>query len=268
MTTRSVPLDADGFTAYVADRIRDAMPGIRVDIVGPLRLEFGPPNEEATTVSLARAHDYSISNRAECAEWLEDYVEKLRGSQRDLHMVLDRGMLRIAVRRKAYIDGIRATLGEASKELIFEPLTADLFSVCYVDMPTAMRPAVARDLAVLGLTREEAWTQAKANLAAGLAEFEEQLEDIDEDEIGMIDDDVYASSWLALPDAWSRTAARFSGKLIVSVPAFNVLLYASESEPEDADALREAAEEEADSAEWPLSTSVYRWTPQGWENLG
>lgn len=260
MRDRDVPLDEEGFTRFMAERFKQALPDYRITIAGPLTLKVVDEDGEESIRNLERALDFCRHKNDGCAEWLDSYVENARAGYKDIEKPIDRGMLRPVVRRKDYIE----RLGEEyTKEMVVEPLTNDLVAVCYVDMPTAMRSAVARDFKALGLSQGEAMAQARANLAAGIADFEASFEHTGDD-IGVIGGDVYISSWLALPDAWRRTVALFDGKLIVSVPAFDVLLYMHDTGSDAVEALREAAEDEADNAEWPLSTTVYRWTPQGW----
>jgi hypothetical protein len=149
---------------------------------------------------------------------------------------------------------------------VVEAVADDLAAMVYVDLPTAMRTALARDLSALGLNRAETLAQAKANLAADRADFQAAFAD-PEDEIGLIEGDAYQSSWFALPEAWTRAAALLDGKLIAAVPGIDTLLYARDDGPDSVDALRDAAADMADRNERPISTSVYRWIAQGWKRV-
>jgi len=257
-----VPFEKEAFTAFMADRFRQAMPGWQITIAGPLTLKVVMPDGDENTSMLNRAHEFCLRNRRGCAEWLDDYVTKMRDYRKDAKTPLDRGMLRIVVRMKRYIEAQQAR--ERGDELVVEPVADDLAAMVYFDLPTAMRTVMAPDLSALGLNRAEALAQAKANLAADRADFEAAFAD-PEDEIGMIEGDAYQSSWFALPEAWSSAAALFDGKLIAAVPGIDTLLYARDTGPDSVDALRDAAEDMADRNERPISTSVYRWTAQGWQ---
>lgn len=264
----NAPLDETGFTIYAADRIRAEMPDHRVTATAALTLKIVPPQGEGTTAYLDRVYDFCQRRPAECDSSLDNYVVKLRTSLAELAAPLDRGMLRIVVRTKAHMRDRQALLGEHAGEMGIEPLADDLAAAVFVDLPSALRSALKADFDTLGLDRTEALALAKANHRAGLADFAASIDRaIPEGEIGLIDGDVYTSSWMALPEAWSETAAALDNKLIVAVPGATVLLYARDSGPESVAALRAAAEDMANRNERPISTSVYRWTPQGWQRL-
>ncbi|MDE2473735.1 MAG: hypothetical protein KGO48_01660, partial [Alphaproteobacteria bacterium] len=88
-----------------------------------------------------------------------------------------------------------------------------------------------------------------------------------EREIGTVSGNFYASSWLALHDAWVNVAERFNGELIVAVPAGDKLLYARGTDRRSVDALRTLAAQLARQSDRPLSQSVFHWTKDGWEQL-
>jgi hypothetical protein len=253
-----------GFTAFMADRFRQAMPDCRIAIAGPLTLKIVSPDGEENTNMLNRAHEFCLRQRRGCAEWLDSYVAKTRETWKDIKVPIDRGMLRIVVRLRGYIEGLQAR--ERGDELVVEPVADDLAATVYVDLPTAMRSVFASDLKTLGLDRAEALAQAKANLAAERADFEAAFAD-PEDEIGLIEGDAYQSSWFALPEAWAKAAALCDGKLIAAVPGIDTLLYARDDGPDSVDALRDAAKDMANRNERPISTGVYRWAAQGWKRI-
>jgi hypothetical protein len=259
-----VPLDEDGFTVFMADRFRQAMPDWRITITEPLIIKLVPPDGHEATCMLERAHDYCFANRRGAAEWLASYVEKSRQNFEDLKASIDRAMLRIVVRSKGYVEGLQQGTAEKGQEMAVEPLADDLVAVCYLDMPTALRSAIAPDFAALGMTAAAALFQAKANQAADREDFEESLEDF-EDGIGMLTGDVYHSSWFALHEVWSDLAERYEEGLLVAVPAMDTLLYTREIDEDSIIRMHEAAEDIAGKSERPISKSVYRWNPEGWE---
>jgi hypothetical protein len=262
------PLDKTVFTNHAADRIRAEMPDHRVAVTAPLTLEIAPPQGEARTGYLDRVYDFCRRRPAECDSVLDNYAEKLRTTSAEVDGPLDRGMLRVVVRTKAYMQDMQVHLGEHAGEMAIEPLTDDLVAAVYIDLPSALRSALEADFEILGLDRTGALAQAKANQRAGAADFAASIDHaLPEDEIGLIDEDVYTSSWMALPEAWAETAAAFDNRLIVAVPGATVLLYARDGGPQSVMALRDAANDMANRNERPITTSVYRWTPQGWQRL-
>jgi hypothetical protein len=261
-----VPLDETGFTAYMADRLREAMPECQVTIIEPLTIQVIPPDGDETTCMLDRAHNYCSGNRRGAAEWLASYVAKFRQHFEDLKAPIDREMLRIVVRAKDYIEGSQKSAAEKGQEMAVEPLADDLVAVCYLDLPMALRSATTRDFDALGMTAAEALARAKANRAADREDFEESLADF-ENGIGMLTGDVYHSSWFALREAWADLAERYEEGLLVAVPAMDTLLYAREIDEDSIIAMHEAADDVADESERPISRSVYRWNADGWERV-
>jgi hypothetical protein len=263
MADDNVPMDEAGFTTYMADRFRLAVPDCPVTVDGPLKLTI-QLRDDAMNCMLDRAHDYCQRQPGDITEWLDAYVEKMRAYIAGRNAPIDRTMLRVVVRDKDYIERSQKSLAEKGQEMAVEPLTHDLVVVCYVDLPTAVRSATTRDFDVLGLTPAEALAQAKENRMAEIADFEESLEDLEED-VGIIEGDIYLSSWFALPEAWSEIANRYEEDLLVAVPAFDTILTALDTGDEAIISLHQAAIDVAGDSEQPLSRDIYRWTEDGWD---
>jgi hypothetical protein len=263
MRDDDVPTDEEGFTTYMAERIRRQLPDYRITIEGALRLKAQEAGEDAWNVNLHRAHDFTRRNRSGCAAWLESYVSKMHAHYKDFKLPVDRTMLRVVVRPKDYVERAQKDPDGKAREMAVEPLTDDLVAVCYIDMPTAVRSALARDFEKLGLTPAEAMAQAKENLMAGFEDFAASLEDTDED-VSIIEGDIYQSSWFALPEAWSDIAGRFDEDLLVAIPAYDTILVVLDTGDDAIISLHEAAAEVAGESEQPLSRDIYRWSEDGW----
>jgi len=266
MRDKDVPLDEVAFTTFMADWMGRVLPDWRISTLAPLSLTIIPPQGAAGTCNLDRALEHCLHNRRGCAQWLEGYIEQLSDSVKDALKPIDRGMLRIVVRPKDYIDEVQQAAAERGEKLAVENLTDDLVAVCYIDLPTALRSADTADFRKLGMTVAEALAQAKANQAAGLRDFQATLEDF-EGGIGVLEGDVYQSSWFALPEAWAEFAARARADLLVAVPAQEVLLYTRDTGKVARSALAATALETGLDDERPLSPEVYRWTRSGWKGL-
>jgi len=265
---QSIPLDPAGFTTAVAADLKQVLPDHRVDVAGPLTIKLTPQNGgQPIQLNLDRVHGFCQQNADECSAVLGDFVAKSASTIRDMNAAIDRSMLRVVVRAKVYMDAISQQLGaDTAKQLAMEPLTEDLMVVCYLDLPDALRPAMVGDFQKLGISKEEAMQAARANQASA-GSLDKELQDLPKDAIGTVSGDVYASSWLALHEAWKQPVVRLGGGLIVAIPAADKLLYARDTGADSVDALRTLAEQTAAKSEKPLSTSVYRWTPQGWTRL-
>jgi hypothetical protein len=260
--------DALGFTNYMAQRIRAEIPDYTVTVTAPLTLEIAPPQGKGEIAYLDRIYEFCVRTPGECDEVLDNYAERLRDHFAEINAPLDRAMLRVVVRTKAYMEDMKVHLAEHGGEMAIAPLTDDLVAAVYIDLPSALRSALAADFQALGLDQAGALAQAKANRLEGASDFAASIDRaLPDGKIGLIEDDVYTSSWMALPEAWAETAAAFGNRLIVAVPGATVMLYARDSGPQSVASLRAAAEDMANRNERPISTSVYRWTPQGWQHL-
>ena len=73
------------------------------------------------------------------------------------------------------------------------------------------------------------------------------------------------TSRLALVDSWAPLAQAQGGVLIVAAPSADLVLYASEDGSAAIDALRTLARNMMARAPKPLSGTLLRWTPKGWQ---
>ena len=68
--------------------------------------------------------------------------------------------------------------------------------------------------------------------------------------------------WPAFPELWEPVAKAYGGELLISVPASDVVLCGGkDSGPE----LVKKANEVMLNDERPLSATIFRWTPTGWD---
>jgi hypothetical protein len=77
--------------------------------------------------------------------------------------------------------------------------------------------------------------------------------------------DSYNPSRLALLDTWAPLANAQNGKLIVVAPATDTVFYIGDDSATAIDALRTLAHNVMAGAPHPLSESLLRWKPAGWE---
>ncbi|HVT51382.1 MAG TPA: hypothetical protein VHE77_07440 [Dongiaceae bacterium] len=263
----TVPMDPDAFTQYVLGDFKAKLPDYDVSIAGPLSIKIVPKGGGALQANLDRMHDFCARNADACADMLKDYVAKASESVKSMNAPPDPTRLRVVVRPVAYANELRQQIVAHGQDVVLEPLSDELVALCYFDFPTAMRVATAADFAKLGMSKDQVFAQARQNVAAALGSLDGLIKPLPENGIGQLAGNVYYSSLLALHDAWSGVAKRSGGRLIVAVPAADLLLYAERSDAGSIDALRTAAQEFAKRSDRPISTSVYRWTAEGWERV-
>ena len=105
-------------------------------------------------------------------------------------------------------------------------------------------------------------------MGAHLPPLDPQLYPLEPSSLGILQGDGYTSSQFLFPDRWAAYAATFKSGLIVAVPADNVILYGRDDGPEDEGALRGYAQQMEQTAARPISDTVFRWTPSGWQAVG
>ena len=256
----------DEFANRVALGFRVSMPGYDVTVVDPLTLKISKDGKETVQINLDRIAKYCAAEPTDCDRVVADFIAKSRDMADVANLPTTGAQLRAVVRPQPYVAEMARLMAGAPKPTrpVSRPLAGDLVELCFFDMPTTMRPANAVELSALGLDAPAALALCEKNVAA-------QLSPIDPDagekigDIGVIDGDVYVSSYVLLHDRWAALAGRYGGHLLVAIPSSNEILYAPDRGPDSVSALRSATHFAATHAERMISETVLRWTPAGWD---
>jgi hypothetical protein len=108
-------------------------------------------------------------------------------------------------------------------DVVAEPLIGNLWVMCAVDTPSGIKTMKPSDLTALSLSKKEALTLCKKNVAAAphlLAPYER---DYPSPGVNIVTGDVYASSWLIFPERWAALAEQSHGDLLVAAPGQNAI---------------------------------------------
>jgi uncharacterized protein YtpQ (UPF0354 family) len=161
-------------------------------------------------------------------------------------------------------DSFLATLPEQERaQAISEPLAAGLVIVYMVDQHGVARLARREDLEDSGVTRDALRAVAEWNIAAALPE----ALSCERDTITSLSaGSFYQSSRLLLDKQWSDLAAK-KGQLIVAVPSNDTLFVACDATPATVKKLATTIQNTYPRAARPVSPSILRWTPSGWQGL-
>jgi uncharacterized protein YtpQ (UPF0354 family) len=235
-----------------------------VDPSQPLTLQAAS-GEQRLTVALDDPWNACQQQPQDCdalaREWVGRVVRTIDASDHEA-VALSPAGIRPAIRSSEYVDGMRA---QGSK-LITEPFVAGLSIVYMLDLPDAARTLEADELAVLKMDRRQLRQRALANVEAEIGKPAKHIKALPENGIGYLTTQSYYNSSLVLLHAeWKSVSERFGGKLLVAIPAPDVLLYADGRGPQARDALAALAAEIAGKSPAPLFTGVLRWTASGWE---
>uniref|UniRef100_UPI0005764C9B hypothetical protein n=2 Tax=Nitrobacteraceae TaxID=41294 RepID=UPI0005764C9B len=256
---QQIPADEPAFTAFVAERIRAEIRDTPVVIKGPLTLSVGP-----LQTNLDRIYAFCKANTGGCAREIGAYVSGVKATASSRNDPPTRAALRVVVRSADYM---RQALREvdARGPALTRPLAEGLVIVPVLDSPRAVRVFNDKDRAALGLTQDQVFDIAIANLRSSVKPLTTVAKAVPSGQFGTLTGDYYQTSRLALIDSWAPLAQAQGGVLIVAAPSADLVLYASEDSSAAIDALRTLARNMMARAPKPLSGSLLRWTPKGWQ---
>jgi len=257
---QSVPKGEAAFTEYVAAQLRRALRGATVEVKGPLTLGFG-----GFQANLDRIFDFCNRNAAGCANEVANYVKGAAQAYQDRTAPPSKAAVRVVVRTKAYLAATQAAMPKDGAKLQPRPLAGDLVMLPALDMPRTIRMLDEKDNAALGLSADEVFKLGLDNLRKQLKPLMSIAKVAQAGQIAELNGDTYHSSRLALFESWSPLAKVHGGKLIVAVPAPDMVLYVGDDSPKAIEALGLLARDVASRAPAPLSSELLRWTPQRWE---
>lgn len=244
--------------------MRPALPNFDVVVADPLTIHVESGGKTVFQLNLDRIAQFCTQQPDRCDEALADYAAKASRMVADQNAPLAPESLRAVVRPAAYVDALKQQLG-GGVEFVAAPLAGDLEVLCYADLPTAMRPVFAADIARLKLDAAAALALCRKNVAAVLPPLKVALEP---DAIGTLRGDAYESSYLALHDAWAPLAHSLSHPLLVAAPDADAVFFTEEKDAVALGVLRTLAGRAHATAQRPISALVFRWTETGWEVAG
>lgn len=219
--------------------------------------------EQELEIWLGRPFEYCATGANDCEQNARSFVDTVvhaANNSQDTPPVSPEQLLP-AIRSKSDVE----TYSSRVKGLVVDPLGADLFVVYMLDTPKLAAPVSSESIVELQLSEEKLKGRALANLQAQLPTPVELIQTFDGQSIGVVElGNYYTSSLLVPHSAWAEVATRFDGKLLVAVPAPEILLFASDVDPQALPTLTEAAMKLFEQAPRGLSPTVLRWTPGGW----
>jgi uncharacterized protein YtpQ (UPF0354 family) len=256
---QQIPADEPAFTAFVAERIRAQVRDTPVVVKGPLTLSIGP-----LQANLDRIYAFCKTDTNACAREIGTYVSGIKATRSSRNDPPTKAALRVVVRSAEYM---RQALGEvgARGPALTRPLAEGLVIVPVLDSRRAVRVFNDTDRAALGLTQDQVFDIAIANLRSSVKPLTTVAKAIPSGQFGTLTGDSYQTSRLALIDSWAPLAQAQGGVLIVAAPSADLVIYSSEDSSTAIDALRTLARNMMARAPKSLSGAVLRWTPKGWQ---
>ena len=257
--------DVNAFTERAAQLYAQALPGMKVEVKGPLALSIsGGRGQRETNAYLDSIYAFCLRNPQDCERGLASHIGKMAASFDAVAEPPARANLRAVVRPTAYVQAYEKAY-KAQGGPVAKPLIGDLWVMCALDLPTAIQVLSQSQLSELKLSKDEALTACKDNVAAILSPLAPYRRDFPWAGVNVVTGDPYEASWLIFPERWTAIAESMQGDLLVAAPGVNALIYGSGTEADSVSALAKAAAFVAARLQKPLSIEVFRWTPTGWE---
>jgi hypothetical protein len=182
------------------------------------------------------------------------------------HATLNKSMLRVVVRPTAYLEqGRQISAGEGGPAAV--PIAGEFWMISAADRQTTIALLSSRALEPLQLTTKDAFTIGKENMRRAMTRIIEEALKRDRHGIGLLTGDPYKSSLFAFPELWAPLAKAAGGNLLVSVPASDVVLFCDGRRAGASEAMIAAAQKVMATADRPFSSSLFRWSADGWTAL-
>ena len=249
----------DEFTRRIAERFRIALPRRQVQIAGPLQLSIGL--EAGTSeISLSRVFNFCATAPAEeCAASIEHFIASQSEAIEGLDASPTADQLRIAVRNDDYV----AHLGDGARPggPMARAFLPGLNLLIVADYPNRTRSVSALELDRMGLSVEAAWSLAERQTLAGLPR-PDSLDGLETSSV-MLTDRRYLPSLLVDVEGW-RLARKRHGDLLAAIPEGYAIFIARADRIGNLDALKDVVRDHYESAESPVSPTVFRFRADGW----
>lgn len=260
-SAQQIPADEPAFTAFVAARIQAVVRNAQVVIKGPLTLSVG-----SLQANLDRVYAFCKANASGCAREIETYVGGVVATTANVKDPPTKAALRIVVRSTDYMRQASREF-ESAATIPTRPLADGLVIVPVLDSPLSVRIFNDKHRAALGLTSDQVFDIAIANLRKSLKPLMSAAKPAVPGQFGTLKGDYYATSRLALIDSWAPLAQAQGGVLIVAAPTPDLVLYSGEDSSAALDALRTFVQNVMARTPKPLSGALLRWTPKGWQSV-
>lgn len=265
---QNIPTNEEDFSKIAAERLNKELPGYNIQPTSKLTLEGKRTDGELTgQINLDRVYAFCARNAQNCSAALDQYAKGIGESVKERDRPLERGMVRLAIRPAIYAEQIRAQTGTAPGRIYARPVAPGLVAMPVLDFTRTVRFITDKDAAKLALTEDELFKLGEKNLLSSTRPFSEVLKVPGANSFGHISGEDYASSRILFHEDWRSLNTKLNNKLVVVLPAPDILLYGDGSTPAGVDALRTLAADVAKKSSRSLSLQALQWTESGWEVL-
>jgi uncharacterized protein YtpQ (UPF0354 family) len=259
-------MDEAAFTKTAVERLSKELSDYNLQPAGKLTIEGKRADGESTgQVSLDRVYAYCVRNAQNCAAAMDQFSKGIAESIKERNRPIDSSMVRLAVRPSEYAEQIRKQMSSSGGTIYFRDVAPGLIAIPVLDFARSVRYVNDQDLVKLTLSEDQLFQLGMQNLRSNNRQFSDVAPVPKANSLGYIEGEDYASSRILFHDDWQILSSKLNNKLVVALPAPNILLYGDGSTSAGVDALRTLSSDVARKSGRPLSLTLLQWTESGWE---
>lgn len=256
------------FTKQIADRLSRELPDQRVEIASPLTLKINQADgTHILQANLDRIFAFCTKTAEQCEAATSQYIAGVSSVVKDRVRPIESSMIRLNVRPRKGLESAQQQLPPDAPRIVLRPFAGDLALTAVLDFPTSMRMFTNEDAKKLGISEDQVIEIGRKNLRASLKPLSDFPPPTAEQSFRYLGDSPYESSRMILHSDWAPVAKALGGSLIVGVPSSNLLVYGRGDSELALDALRAFIRDTVRKTDRPLSTALFRWTENGWEEV-
>ena len=248
----------------VAASVLRLRPGTRIEERGPLELWVWAPNEQQVYLeNLTQSCDASPEK---CGEFIDRFSRNIVSPPT---AALTASAIMPALKDRAYIAHVEQLFAAMTppQKLLKFPFVDELSLILVQDTPEAVKVLSEHDIQAIRLSPAQARDAALANLRREAPSFE-----VAELEPGLFElqhGNSYDAAMLALVPEWKSVAAKVRGDLVVAPLGRDTVFFTGTQSGAAFAHLQAIIEHEQQSPRvpYPISTTLYRWRPTGWQRF-
>lgn len=250
------------FATAAVPRIEQAFPGARVTMEpgDPLQINVTRKGEkEPAVINLHRVFGFcQAASEADCTQELARLIDVLAKAGEGAAPAVTQ--LRIIVRDGQYMDHVKAA--QPGSIPLNRQIGEDLYAILAFDRPETIALALARDIADLGLSQDNAWSFASRQTARIIPREPTPIEGAEG--LTIFRGEEYTGSMMAYPDRWASLAEANGPNLAVIANSDQFVVVAIVPDGPELARFRDLAASQCKLAARCISPNVYRWREGRW----
>lgn len=253
-------LSPSEFTSEFTDALRQAAPGLKVEVVQDLQLKITTADGSATTAFLNNAYDLYKHYPKTKDDVIQRYVASTLETITSLNASddLDRTRIVPVIKDKPWLEEIRKTMESRGTgkflENVHEELNADLIIVYAEDSPKNISYITPKELETAHIDKKELRGLACENLKRLLPKIERHGAN---GTFMLTAGGDYEASLLLLDSVWNDMQKDVRGDIVVAIPTRDLLLVTGSDDREGLEKLRQTVDKVSAQSAYKLTTKLF-----------